>query len=406
MFKAPVKRVLIIAPQPFYQDRGTPISVAQLATVLSTLGFHVDLCTYPIGEEFQLPNLRIFRCGNPLRLKSVRIGFSFRKLVLDLGMLFKLPRMLRRERYDVVHAVEEMIFPALVLAGRKTPVIYDMQSSLPDQLRTHTVFRSRLMQRLLRWLERQAVTRSSAVICSAGLLSYVTSIAPRAHAKEWKFVGLPPARDGGIALQLRESLGLSSAARVILYVGTFEPYQGIETLLHAMHLVRAKVPECVLVLIGATPTDNLGELEVAKSLVAAGSLHIVPRQPRAAIPSYFKMADVLVSPRAYGENIPLKIFDYMLAEKPIVATDIVAHRSVLNDSTAVLVDRTASSMAEGIIRLLQAPELGAALSAAALSESQKYQGHESFLQLVKNLYTKALTYRSSASQPRWCRRHP
>ena len=40
--------------------------------------------------------------------------------------------------------------------------------------------------------------------------------------------------------------------------------------------------------------------------------------------------------RAYGGNLPLKIFDYLAASRPIVATDIPTHRTVLTEERAVL----------------------------------------------------------------------
>ena len=40
-----VTRLLIVSPQPFYEDRGTPIAVSQLAAALSSLGYAVDLLT-------------------------------------------------------------------------------------------------------------------------------------------------------------------------------------------------------------------------------------------------------------------------------------------------------------------------------------------------------------------------
>lgn len=43
------RRVLVVAPQPFYEDRGTPIAVRELVTALAGLGFEVDLATFPVG---------------------------------------------------------------------------------------------------------------------------------------------------------------------------------------------------------------------------------------------------------------------------------------------------------------------------------------------------------------------
>ncbi len=57
-------KILMIAPQPFFEPRGTPISVYQRIEGLSKLGHSVDLVTYHIGEDVEIPGLRIFRAPN------------------------------------------------------------------------------------------------------------------------------------------------------------------------------------------------------------------------------------------------------------------------------------------------------------------------------------------------------
>ena len=56
--------VLIVAPEPFYEDRGTPIAVGQLAAALATLEYRIELITYPIGDDVMLQGLRIERTAN------------------------------------------------------------------------------------------------------------------------------------------------------------------------------------------------------------------------------------------------------------------------------------------------------------------------------------------------------
>ena len=68
------RRVLVVAPQPFYEDRGTPIAVRQVVEGLSQLGYSVDLLTYPVGSGIQVPGVRLMRTANPLRFKSVPVG--------------------------------------------------------------------------------------------------------------------------------------------------------------------------------------------------------------------------------------------------------------------------------------------------------------------------------------------
>ena len=382
--------VLIVAPEPFYEDRGTPIAVGQLAAALVKLEYRTELITYPIGDDVMLPGLRILRSTNVPGLRHVPIGFSLRKVVLDLLMLPMLWRKLRPDAYLIVHALEEMALPVIWLCRhRGIPVIYDMQSCIPDQLHRHWLFGTKPAQRLLRSIERWMLVNANAVICSAGLGNHVQRVAPASRATEWMFAGQLRSDGRDSAEALRDDLGIARDAPVALYTGTFEAYQGLDLLIDAIPAVVAAVPETVFVLVGAMD-DELGRVPAVSSLIEAGRIVVVPRQPRRLIPAYLMIADVLVSPRAYGDNVPLKIFDYMLSGKPIVATDIPAHRSLLSEHTAMLVPRVATDLADAIVRVLREPDLGEALSSTALLEAGRYPGGESFVGLVRRLYEETL----------------
>lgn len=394
-----IERVLIVAPQPFYEDRGTPIAVAQLAAALSALGADIDLLTYPVGRDVPLARLRVRRCPNPLRFRMVPVGISWRKMLLDLLMMWPLVRLLARNDYDLVHVLEEMAPPTILLCRRQgLPVVYDMQSSIPEQLRSHALFGTRPAQALLRRLEAWQVRQADAVVCSAGLLDHVRSLAPAALAIEWRFTGQEVEAEAKDPAARRAQLGLEPGARLVVYSGTFEPYQGLELLIAAMPRVLEAFPETVLLLIGATGDDAVGEAELVAGLLRQHRLKVLPRQPRGDIPAYLALADVLVSPRAYGGNVPLKIFDYVLSGKPIVATDIRAHRSLLNDETAVLVPTSAAGMAAGIVRLLGDPELGARLAGRARQVAGRDPKGRSFAQTVQALYLDAMNRREIPSR--------
>src|SRR5665811_2509586 len=79
----PVMRILLIAPQPFFAQRGTPINVRQMAQTLCEAGHEVHLATYPMGEPVSIPGLHIHRAVPIPGLRSVPIGFSWRKVALD-----------------------------------------------------------------------------------------------------------------------------------------------------------------------------------------------------------------------------------------------------------------------------------------------------------------------------------
>lgn len=377
----------MVAPEPFYEDRGTPIAVCQLLQALSQLAYEVDVLTYPLGQTIEIPRVRYFRASNPLRLRRVPIGFSLRKLALDATLVPEILFRLSTGLYGCIHAIEEAAFPAVVL-GRLfgVPVIYDMQSSLPEQLAGRLVFRNAPAQWALRWMERWLLLQAFSVVSSAGLAARVRALAPAARLREWQFSGTLPQAVPEKTAALRRELGIAEGRPVVLYSGTFEPYQGLPELLAAVPHVLREVPGAVFVLVGATESGGTTMERGHVQLVRDGSLRVVRRQPRDLIPAYLALADVAVSPRAYGDNLPLKIFDYLAAGKPIVATDIPAHRSALTEERALFTGTHSPDLARGIVRLLRDPELAGRLAAAGRAYSEEKLGWFSFVRSVSELY--------------------
>jgi glycosyltransferase involved in cell wall biosynthesis len=381
------RRILVLAPQPFYEDRGTPIALRQVLEALGELGYRVDLLTFPVGTDVTIPGLSIFRAANPLRIRSVPVGFSLPKLLLDVSLIGSLRRRLRLQSYTCIHAVEEAAFPATVL-GRihGVPVLYDMQSSLPEQMTQRRVFRFLPVRAFLHYMERWLLTRVDLVVSSAGLAERVHRLAPGAPVREWRFPSTPIEASPKQVDALRRELQLPPGAAVVLYSGTFEAYQGLSELLAAIPAVRSRVPEATFVFVGADQANGLASSETARTLMEAGALRIVDRQPRQEMAAYLMLADVLVSPRSYGGNLPLKVFDYLAAGRPIVATDIPTHRTVLNQERALLVAPQTEAIAEGILTLLLDRERAARLSGAARSFARDHLGWGSFTHTVAELY--------------------
>jgi glycosyltransferase involved in cell wall biosynthesis len=384
------RRILVVAPQPFYQDRGTPIAVRQVLEAVTQLGYRVDLLTYPVGTDVQLQGLQIFRSRNPFNIKNVPIGFSLQKALLDLPLALEIGARLRTGAYTCIHAVEEAAFPA-VLWGRhyNVPVVYDMQSSLPEQLVTIRGFGTAPVRGLFDRLERWLLQHASLVVCSAGLGERVRTIMPQINVREWHYPSVVIPASGPSPERLREQLAIPLDVPVILYGGTFESYQGLSELIESVPLVRAQVPDAVFLLVGAENGSGMAVRSQAMHLIQGGAIKIIDRQPRHLIPSYLRIADVLVSPRSHGGNLPLKVFDYLAAGRPIVATDIPTHRTVLNGERAVLVSANSGALAGGIAGLLRDPLRAAQIADAARAYAEEHLGWGRFVESVRDLYEDA-----------------
>jgi hypothetical protein len=96
--------ILMIAPEPFFEPRGTPFSEFHRIRALVTLGHTVDLVTYPFGRDVEMRGLTIRRCLRPPFVKHVRIGPSWAKVPLDLSLALSAARLALTRKYDAVHS--------------------------------------------------------------------------------------------------------------------------------------------------------------------------------------------------------------------------------------------------------------------------------------------------------------
>jgi glycosyltransferase involved in cell wall biosynthesis len=388
---SPRGRVLVVAPQPFYSERGTPIAVRYVLEALSELGLETDVLTFPLGCDIEISGMRLIRIADPLRTRSVPVGFSLRKLIFDGFMLASLARLVRRRDYVCVHAVEEGALLALLARGRRrVPLIYDMASSLPEQLSQKPLFRFAPLQALFNRIEGYMLRHASVVVCSAGLADHVRALAPEALLREWRFPSTSRDTTPTELADLRRELDLAEDAPVVLYTGNFAEYQGIGLLFDAMPKVLQQMPGASFVLVGAA---NQTEIDAAYGRLTASvraGVRCIERQSRERIATFIALAGVLISPRSHGGNFPLKVFDYLAAGKPIVATDVPAHRVVLDDSLAIMVEPDADGVADGIVRALTDQELATALAAATRRFAARELSWPRFVALVEELYALAL----------------
>ncbi len=348
-------RALVVAPQPFFSPRGTPFSVYHRTKVAAELGLDIDFLTYGEGQDVDIPGVRIIRIPRFRPLEPVRIGPSFAKAFLDVFMIWWTIGLLLRRRYDLVHAHEEAVFFCMLLKPLfRFKLVYDMHSSLPQQLTNFGFTESRLLISTFEWLELRALEASDAVITiSPALASYAVShlSRPERHVLiensifEEVRLARPdsPAGDG-------EQPALPEDRPIVGYAGTFEEYQGIDLLIEAHARVLEHDPRVLLLLIGGTDAQVGAYRDLAERLGVAESCRFTGRVPQAVARSLLGPADVLVSPRTRGTNTPLKIYEQLASGIPLVATRVPSHTQVLSEEVSFLAPPEPEAFARAILR--------------------------------------------------------
>ena len=355
-------KILMIAPEPVMAPRGTPISVAQRLRALSSLGHKVDLLTYPLGDPIEIPGVTVHRSLRVPGITEIKPGPSWRKAVLDVFLFVKAIKMLATNPYDAIHSHEEAAFFATAVASLfGTKHIYDMHSSLPRQLHNFVYGRIRPLVSLFSILEMWTLKRADVVISiDSDLADYVARTSPDTPHVMIENLPVQATANGNTPAHdvsgLRDKLGINGKLAIV-YTGNFAGYQGLDLLIDAADLVCRENPNVVFVLVGGIPHRIEYWKEVVRERDLENEFKFVGAVDVQDVSSYLELADILVSPRTEGTQVPLKIYTYMHSGKPIVATRVHSHTQVLDDNMSLLSAPTKEDFAAAIERLVAEPKL-------------------------------------------------
>jgi glycosyltransferase involved in cell wall biosynthesis len=378
-------KILFLAPQPFYVERGTPIAVRTAVDALCDEGHEVDLVVFHEGADWQRQGMRLIRIPAPPGIRNVRIGLSPKKLICDLWLAATAARLIARGRYDVVHAVEEAVFIGLACRLiRRFRLVYDMDSLMVDQIEEKWPA-ARRISAPMRAMEALAVRRADLVlpVCAA-IEDRAVAIAGRQTVRLLPDVGLGTEPDPSVSVDdLRE--GWREERPIALYVGNLEAYQGIDLLLQAMRVMPPQ-GRCHLVIIGGDEESVRAYRQAAERDGLGVDVRFLGPRPLSALPGFLAQADILCSPRLKGVNTPMKVYSYMASGRSIVATAIRSHTQVLDEGSAELVEPTPDAFAAGLARLSASPALRAALAERARAHVLEHYSLAAFRLRLREAY--------------------
>ena len=150
------QRILMIAPTPFFADRGCHVRILGEAKALIALGHQVVLCTYFLGRDVEgIPTERTVMIPWYNKLSA---GPSWHKLYIDILLLSKVLRACRNFRPDIIHAHlhEGILIGKIASLIFRVPLVADLQGSLTDELVAHKFLPNlKPVIRFVSWMEKK-----------------------------------------------------------------------------------------------------------------------------------------------------------------------------------------------------------------------------------------------------------
>ena len=172
----------------------------------------------------------------------------------------------------------------------------------------------------------------------------------------------------------RKMRSLPQQAKIVLYSGHLYDYKGIPTLIETAALL----PEYQFVLVGGWQQD-IDRAQIACQQKNIDNVRFIGHVSQTELATYLYAADILILPTSKKWNLssttsPLKLFDYMAAKRPIVASALPNIMTVLRDGeNALLVEPDEpAAFKQAIVNLLENPSLANSLVQCAAKEVKNY----------------------------------
>jgi glycosyltransferase involved in cell wall biosynthesis len=150
--------------------------------------------------------------------------------------------------------------------------------------------------------------------------------------------------------------------------------------------VKAVRPNVRTLLVGGEPAQVDAVRQQARAAGVGDVIVFTGQRPSEEIPAFLDAATLLVSPRSRGTNTPLKIYQYLRAGRPIVATRLLTHTQVLDDEVAILTEATPEGFAQGLLAAIDEPALAARVGQRAQALADARYSDEAYIERTRQAY--------------------
>jgi len=314
----------------------------------------------------------------------------------------RLEQLVRSERPTLLHVHSPCLngLAALPVARRRRiPLIYEVRALWEDGAVDSGACREGdLRYRASRALETYACRRADHVvtICEGlrgemlarGLSADRITVAP--NSVDLARFGVAHAYDQESAAKL----GLASG-KTFGFIGSFFPFEGLEVLLRAVPLIRAREPRARFLIVGDGP-DSARIHALVRELGIETAVVLPGRVPHAEVERYYGLIDVLVYPRVSKRVTelvtPLKPLEAMAQNKLVIASDVGGHREMVfpGRNGQLFKAGDPASLAQAAVQLLEHPETWAALREGGRTYVSSQRSWERNAQIYDALYRRLL----------------
>ena len=316
------RRILMLAPTPFFSDRGCHIRILNSYLKLERNGFEIDLLTYPLGRNvLDIKTIRVMKMHG---YKKVSPGFSIYKPFLDLLMYFKARREMNLKNYEFIyaHLHEGALIGYFLKRKFKKRLVFNSQGSLTGELSSQkTIKKNSIFYKLMWKLEKFITEKSDEIITSTDGLKYF--ILQNFKVKDIKVEKDLPDKSLFNINAKKANFNLPSGKKIVVYLGGMQLYKGIDFLLRAIPHVKKDYHFLLMGHPNSNAKKMAEELNILDRIIFTGKIKYEEA------PKYLKLGNIAVSPKTLESGeANAKIYNYLAMCLPIVCFDMPETRQI------------------------------------------------------------------------------
>ena len=381
--------ILMIAPTPFFSDRGCHVRIEEEARMLQGLGHRVEILTYGLGRD--RPGLSIHRITRLPGYRKKAPGASIYKFPQDLLLRWLTDRMVKARRPDLIwaHLHEGAYVAEPVAKAYQIPLWMDRQGSLVEELASHGTLKKE--SQLSRWIygkEQSLEEKVDRVLVNTdAALRQLSCRIGESVCKLPDTVDTDRFRPSPFPVDLAQELGLPHGIPIIVYLGLIAPHQGTDLLIEAFAELRKTGRAAHLLVMGYPELEEtrqrIRDRELERHATVIGPI------PYEQAHRYLALGNVAVSPKTSLTEGNGKLLNYMAMGLPTVAFNTPINHELLGDTGRLTTLGNVEELAQGIVDFLDHEELRNQASEAARNRVVQQFGMPVIQQTIAELLKSA-----------------
>ncbi len=359
----PKLKVCVLAACPFPANHGTPGSIRELCEATAARGHEVHVVTYHLGQDLPLRGVHVHRIPDWTGEKTIKVGPTKYRPLYDFQMIFTALRVIRQHKLDLIHAhgYESALVAACVRPFVRRPVLYSAHNRMGDELASYNFFKSKRFANGLAWLLDRTVPRigNRCIPHSVNLQEFLVARGLAERSEPVLNFGIDfEDQPRGNRERLRRECGLTDEP-IVLYSGVIDQFQRLDLLVGAMVPVLKRFPRAKLLILANihNPTHEAAIRKQADELGIANSILLKTPTDMEMGLRLLSISDVAVVPRPVTPGFPIKLLNYMAAQRPSVIFASSASGVSHGDNIWLAAEDTAESLGGAITRVLRDSQL-------------------------------------------------